>query len=67
MFRKKIKLDDDGFLADCEDWNEEVAKKVASLEGVAPLTEEKMEIIRFMRIHFVSVDGGKHFLLEECC
>lgn len=111
---KKIMLDDDGFLADCEDWNEEVAKKVASLEGVAPLTDEKMEIIRFMRtyyakfnafpilqqvckmshqprkcvndeflnpekawkiaglpkldgIHFVSVDGGKHFLMEECC
>ena len=111
---KKIQLDADGFLADCEDWSEEVAKKIASLEGVGTLSDEKMEIVRFMRsyyakfnafpilqqvckivqqprecvndefmnpekawkiaglpkldgIHFVSVDGGKRFMMEECC
>lgn len=49
---KDIELDDDGFLVNSEEWNEEVAQKLAEREGVGPLDDEKMEIIRFMRSYY---------------
>lgn len=48
----KIELDNEGYLVNFEDWNEKVACILADMEGVSktcPLTEEKMEILKFMR------------------
>lgn len=48
----KIELDNEGYLVNFEDWNEKVACILADMEGVTktcPLTEEKMEILKFMR------------------
>lgn len=111
---KTVRIDDKGFMTNPDDWNEEVAQAMAQREGLPPLTEERMTIIKFLRdyyktfgsfpilnyvcknihqprecmneqfvnpemawkiaglpaldgVHFVSVDGGKHYLLEECC
>ena len=50
---KKIRVDENGFLADQNDWNEEVALALASQEGFDSLSTEQMEIIRFMREYFV--------------
>jgi TusE/DsrC/DsvC family sulfur relay protein len=52
---KKIELTDDGYLANYDDWSEKVACAIADREGVSktcPLTEEKMEIIKFMRVYY---------------
>jgi len=52
---KQVQLDDDGYLVNYTDWNEKVACAMADREGVSstcPLTEEKMEIIRFMREYY---------------
>ena len=52
---KKIELDDEGYLVNFDDWNEKVACALADREGVSktcPLTEEKMEILRFMRGYY---------------
>ena len=62
---KKIKLDKDGFLADCEDWSEEVAKKMAALEGVGVLSDEKMEIVRFMRGYYAKFNAFP--ILQQVC
>jgi TusE/DsrC/DsvC family sulfur relay protein len=104
----------EGFLVNMEDWNDETARILAKREGIEDLTEEKLEIVKFLRdyyqkfdafpilnyvckntrqprgcvneefinpmkawkigglprqdgIHFVSVDSGKNFIMEECC
>lgn len=49
---KNIELDDEGFLVNSEEWNEDVARKLAEREGVAPLDDHKLEIIRFMREYY---------------
>jgi len=49
---KKITLDDEGYLVHYEDWNETVACALAEREGVAKLTKDRMDIIRFMRDYY---------------
>lgn len=42
-------LDDEGYLTDLHDWNEELAYELARREGVEPLSDEMLAVIRFMR------------------
>jgi tRNA 2-thiouridine synthesizing protein E len=49
---KTIKIDDDGFLIEFSDWSEDVAKKLAAREGIATLTDEQIETIKFLRKYF---------------
>lgn len=109
-----LQVDEEGFLANTEDWNEGTARILARREGINQLKEEQMEIVKFLRgyyykftafpilnyvcknvnqprgcineeflnpmtawkiaglpkpegIHFVSVDSGHNFIMEECC
>ncbi|MEF9426415.1 MAG: TusE/DsrC/DsvC family sulfur relay protein [Candidatus Mariimomonas ferrooxydans] len=48
----KIKVDDEGYLMDVNDWNEKVACALAENEGIEELTEDRMEIIKFMRQYY---------------
>ncbi len=45
----QLKLDSDGHLLKYEDWNEEVAKVMASSEGIEELNERHWIVINFMR------------------
>lgn len=45
-------VDDDGFLTNMDDWNEEVAQELAKREEIEHLTEDKMEIVKFMREYY---------------
>jgi tRNA 2-thiouridine synthesizing protein E len=49
---KKITLDDDGFLVDSEAWDENVAQALAEREGVEDFTDDKLEIVKFMRGYY---------------
>lgn len=49
---KEIVLDDEGYLADYEAWDEGVACGLAEREGIEELTEERIEILRFMRSYY---------------
>lgn len=49
---KMIKIDADGFLVEFSDWTDDVAKKLAVQEGVPALTDEQMEIIKFLRKYY---------------
>ena len=52
---KKIELDEEGFLINPDDWNEKVAcvlAEIAKVQFVCPLTEERMEIFKFIREHY---------------
>ena len=48
----KIMVDDDGYLANVDDWNEAVAQVLAVKEGIEEFTKEKMEIVRFLREYY---------------
>lgn len=48
----KINTDDDGFLENFEDWNEKVACGLAEKEGVEELTEDKIDVLRFIRDYY---------------
>jgi TusE/DsrC/DsvC family sulfur relay protein len=49
----KINVDADGFLANMEDWNEKVANGLADKEGIGKLTEDKLDILKFMRQYYM--------------
>lgn len=49
----KIFVDENGYLTNQDDWNEDVAKALASQEGINELSTEQFEIIRFMREYFI--------------
>ncbi len=48
----KIKVDDEGYLVDVNDWNEKVACALAENEGAEELTEDRLEVIKFMRQYY---------------
>lgn len=61
----KIEIDEEGFLANTDAWNEKVACALAENEGVEELTEDRMEIIRFLRTHY---EKYNHFpVLNTVC
>ncbi len=53
---KKIAVDDDGCLIQFNDWNEEVARALAELHGIHELTEDRMEMLKFIRDYYKSYD-----------
>lgn len=49
---KTLTLDADGNLAERNDWNEEVAREIAALEGIPELTPQHWAVLNFMRSVF---------------
>ncbi len=48
----RIEIDDEGYLAHFEDWNEKMACGLAENEGIEELTKERLEVIKFMRTYY---------------
>jgi len=48
----EVAIDGEGYLAKQEDWDEVVARGIAKREGLEVLTDEQVEIIRFMRGYY---------------
>ena len=46
---KTIEFDEDGHMSNMADWDENVAKELAKLEGINELTERHWVVINFMR------------------
>ena len=49
---KPLALDADGNLADRNDWNEDIAREIAAIEGIHELTPQHWAVIKFMRAVF---------------
>ena len=52
---KVIKVNDEGYLENFEEWNETVACALAEREGVSqscPLAKEQLEILKFIREYY---------------
>jgi len=54
--KKKIEVDADGCLVRFEDWDEEVARVLAAREGIADLTEDRLNMLRFIRDYYKTYD-----------
>jgi len=50
-------LDGEGYLVDRETWDEDVARAIAENEGIGTLTDEMMDVIRFMRSYYNSYNS----------
>ncbi len=48
----KIEVDEEGFLANPEEWNERVAVALATTEGVSELTAEHWKVINYLRNYY---------------
>ena len=49
---KTLALDADGNLANRKDWNEDIAREIAAIEGISELTPQHWTVINFMRSVF---------------
>ncbi len=47
-----VEVDDEGFMTDHTAWTEEIAAAIAKEEGIDPLTERHLEIIRYFRSEY---------------
>ncbi len=48
-----IDVDEDGFMQEPDKWNEEIAKALATTEGVNELTEEHWKLVNYLRNYFL--------------
>lgn len=48
----KIEVDEDGFIQRPEEWNEDVAKALASTEDVQVMTENHWKVIFYLRDYY---------------
>jgi tRNA 2-thiouridine synthesizing protein E len=48
----KIEVDEDGFIVDPNQWNEDVAKALASTEGIDELTDEHWSVMNYLRDYY---------------
>lgn len=74
MMATTTRLDDDGFLADPQDWDRQVAEDIALEEGLPELTEDHMRLLRTLREQVLGRGDlppmrqvCRHAGLEEAC
>lgn len=48
----KVVVDEDSFLVNFEEWNEKIAHVLAKKEGQKTLTEDQLDILKFMREYY---------------
>lgn len=48
-----IEVDEDGFMSEPDTWTEEIAKALATTEGVENLTEEHWKLVHYLRDYYV--------------
>lgn len=49
----RIEVDEDGFMDDPSAWNEEVAKAIATTEGVADMSERHWKLVNYLRDYYL--------------
>jgi TusE/DsrC/DsvC family sulfur relay protein len=52
----KIQVDEDGFMEEPEVWNEEIARALASTEGVEELTENHWKVVTYLREYYAKFE-----------
>lgn len=47
-----IEVDEDGFIANPEEWNPQIALALASTEGISELSEDHWKVINYLRDYY---------------
>ena len=55
---KTIEITDNGHLVNAEDWNEDLARHLASLEGI-DLTDQHWDVINYLRDEYFNQGGNQ--------
>ena len=55
---KTIETDDNGNLANPQDWNEDVAKALAAIDDIE-LTQEHMDVLEYLRDEYMSNNNNQ--------
>lgn len=55
---KSIETTDNGYLADVNDWDEDVAKALAEEEGIE-LTQEHWDVLKYLRDEYINNGGNQ--------
>ena len=50
---KTIETTDHGYLANYQDWNEDVARKLAEIEGIE-LTDKHWDVLKYLRDEYIN-------------
>ncbi|HUI49800.1 MAG TPA: TusE/DsrC/DsvC family sulfur relay protein [Acidimicrobiia bacterium] len=53
-----VKLNDEGFFLDPDQWSEDMAPEIAQREGIDELTDKHWQVIRFMRREYAETGTG---------
>jgi len=53
-----VEVDEEGFFAHPEQWSEDMVPELARREGIAELTDQHWQVIRFMRTEFAAKGTG---------
>ena len=46
-------VDEDGFMQEPDKWNEDVAKALATTEGVSDVTEKHWKVVNYLRTYYL--------------
>ncbi len=49
----KIDVDEDGFMNEPSEWNEDVAKALATTEAVTEMTDEHWKLVNYLRDYYL--------------
>jgi dissimilatory sulfite reductase related protein len=61
----QIEVDEDGFMASPEQWNEEIAVALAQSESVPTMTEEHWKLVRYLRDYYMK--NGVAPMVRKVC
>lgn len=61
---KNVSFDEDGFLLDPMSWNEGLARRIASEDGVGELSDDHWAIIHYLRTNYCA--GGLPAVSHVC-
>ena len=48
-----MQFDLDGFALDPQIWDEELARRIACADGIGPLSQEHLQILQELRVHYL--------------
>jgi tRNA 2-thiouridine synthesizing protein E len=60
-----IDVDKDGFLCDPEEWDEDVARALAEMEGIDELSEEHWKVVNYLREYYL--EFGVAPMIRKLC
>jgi TusE/DsrC/DsvC family sulfur relay protein len=55
---REVTVNDEGFFTDPSQWTEDMAPQIASVEGIADLTDRHWQVIKFMRHEYGAKGTG---------